>query len=167
MIFTTAHDDFALRAFEVSALDYLLKPIDPRRLAAAVARATAMEPRAAEPPASLTSGDRIFIRDGERCWFVPISTIPLLESEGNYTRVYFDDEKPLIHRSLNYLEARLDPRDFFRANRSQIINVHYIDRIAPSLGDGLHLHLASGGGFRAVVEMSRRQSQKFREMRSL
>ena len=98
IVFTTAYDEFALKAFEVNALDYLLKPIAPERLAAALQR---LHSRPA--PERL---ERVFVRDGgERCWIVSVADIFLLESEGNYTRLYFGAERPLILRSLASLEA--------------------------------------------------------------
>src|SRR5438045_4352535 len=92
VVFTTAYDQFAIRAFEVNALDYLLKPIAPGRLAAAVAK---LRPRPERPRL-----EQVFVRDGDRCWIVRLPDIFLLESEGNYTRVHFGRERPLIRRSL-------------------------------------------------------------------
>ena len=93
VIFTTAYDEYAIKAFEVNALDYLLKPIPPARLAAALAK---VRPRADKPRL-----EQVFVRDGDRCWIVRLTDIFLLESEGNYTRVCFGSERPLIRRSLN------------------------------------------------------------------
>jgi two-component system, LytTR family, response regulator len=159
VIFTTAYDHYALRAFEVSALDYLVKPISPTRLAAAVAKAAARTP-AAEPgdlERPLRRTQRIFVRDGERCWFVPIEDIVLIESEGNYARLYFAEHRPLLPRSLNAIGDRLDPALFFRANRRQIINLERIESLAPWPNDGYLVKL--GGGLE--VEMSRRQARLF------
>ena len=129
VIFTTAYDEFAVKAFELNALDYLLKPVDPARLAAAVERLPGRKARPARRPAAgrLAAGDRVFVREGERCWFVEVGQIRLLESEGNYTRVHFGDAQPQLFRSLNAMEERLDPKFFFRANRRQIINIAWID----------------------------------------
>jgi two-component system LytT family response regulator len=160
VIFTTAYDDFAIRAFEVNALDYLLKPIDPARLGAAVAKAHAARTPRPEATAPL---EQVFVRDGERCWFVKVADIRLLESEGNYTRLYFDDERPLILRSLNQIEPRLDSDRFFRASRRHIVNTTWITGVAPSVGGGLLLTLKGG----LEVEVSRRQSLAFRERHSL
>ena len=105
VIFTTAFDQYAIKAFDVSALDYLLKPIEPARLAHALAK---YERLADAPKARPQASDgKVFIKDGERCWFVALEQIVLFESEGNYTRVYFDHNRPLLLRSLNQLEARL------------------------------------------------------------
>ena len=155
VIFTTAYDAYAIRAFEVNALDYLLKPVVPARLAAALAR---VRPRAARPRL-----DQVFVRDGERCWIVRVADIYLLESEGNYTRVHFAGERPLIRRSLNALEEQLDPAIFFRAGRKEILNLKWIDRVDLSVSGGLLVTLRGG----RTIEMSRRQSARLKEVLSL
>ena len=155
VIFTTAYDQYAIRAFEVNALDYLLKPIAPERLAAALAR---LRPR---PKAGRL--DQVFVRDGDRCWIVRVPDIFLLESEGNYTRVWFGAERPLIRRSLNALEAQLDPALFFRAGRKEILNLKWIDKVDLSVNGGLTVTLRGG----RAVEMSRRQSTRLKEILSL
>jgi two-component system LytT family response regulator len=157
VIFTTAYDEYALRAFEVNAIDYLLKPIAPERLAGALDRVAAR--RSAIMPAT----QQIFVRDGERCWFVKLNEIVLLESEGNYTRLYFGGNRPLLLRSLNYLEGRLDPAMFFRASRKHIINLTFVESISPWVNGGFQVKLKTG----QEVEMSRRQAQKFRDVMSV
>ena len=166
VIFTTAYDEYALRAFEVNALDYLLKPVDPIRLNEALQRA--IRPSHDQHPemaggTQFHENDRVFIREEDHCWFLPIREIRLLESEGNYTRVHFADKKPLIYRSLNALEERLPGTLFFRANRSQIINVTLIENIENWFSGNLKTHLRGGG----EAEMSRRQAALFRERASL
>ncbi len=167
VIFTTAYDEFAVKAFELNALDYLLKPVDPARLASAIERlqaktgATPADP--ADKPARLEAADKVFVREGDRCWFVEVKQIRLLESEGNYTRVHFDDAQPQLFRSLNAMEERLDAKCFFRANRRQIINLAWIEKIEPWFSGGLLVQLKGG----AKVELSRRQAQEFREKMSL
>ncbi len=166
VIFTTAYDEFAVKAFELNALDYLLKPVDPARLAAALDKLRAKRGAPAAPadrPARLAAEDKVFVREGDRCWFVEVKSIRLLESEGNYTRVHFDTAQPQLFRSLNAMEDRLDPKYFFRANRRQIINLAWIDKIEPWFSGGLLVHLKGG----AKVELSRRQAQEFREKMSL
>lgn len=164
VIFTTAYDQYALRAFEASALDYLVKPIAPARLAAALAR---LQTRSQAPtPAPALSGDRqIFVRDGERCWFLRLRDIVLLESEGNYTRLHLatDPSRPLVGRSLNYLEERLDPALFFRASRRHIVNIECIERLDPWVTGGLRAKLRGG----REIEISRRQAVKFQERMKL
>jgi len=166
VIFTTAYDEFAVKAFELNALDYLLKPVDPARLAAAVERLQVKirgTPAAVEKPAPLAAEDKVFVREGDRCWFVEVKQIRLLESEGNYTRVHFDDAQPQLFRSLNAMEERLDAKYFFRANRRQIINLAWIEKIEPWFSGGLLVQLKGG----AKIELSRRQAQEFREKMSL
>jgi two-component system, LytTR family, response regulator len=164
VIFTTAYDEFAVKAFEFSALDYLLKPVDPNRLAAALEK---LAPRAEEPTDGrrerLTLEDKVFVREGDRCWFVPVKSIRLLESEGNYTRVHFDEHKPQLFRSLTAMEERLEPKHFFRANRKQVINLAWVEGIEPWFSGGLLVRLKGG----IKVELSRRQAQDFRERMSL
>jgi len=155
VIFTTAYDQYAIQAFEVSALDYLLKPIAPNRLAAALAK---LRPR----PERLRL-EQVFVRDGGRCWIVRLPDIFLLESEGNYTRLHFAGERPLIRRSLNALEEQLDPNIFFRAGRKEIINLKWIDKVDIGVNGGLTVTLRGG----LTVDMSRRQSTRLREILSL
>ncbi len=155
VIFTTAFDDYALKAFEVNALDYLVKPVDPARLASALARL--------RPPPAAPRLEQVFVKDGDRCWFVRVTDIFLLESEGNYTRLYFGKERPLIPRSLAALEERLDSATFFRAGRRHIVNLKWVERIEPNINGNLLVGLRGG----AAVELSRRQSIRFREALSL
>jgi two-component system LytT family response regulator len=167
VIFTTAYDEYAFRAFEVSAVDYLLKPIDSARLAQAIERlhqpVLDTAPRETEPARRLGENDQVLLREGDNCWFVKMRDIRLFESEGNYTRVYFAEHRPLLPRSLNNLEERLDPQMFFRANRQHIINLRCVEKIEPWFSGGLLVRLNSG----AKIEMSRRQGQRFREIMSL
>ena len=156
VIFTTAHDEHAVRAFEVNALDYLLKPIDPARLAAALARVgSASATRPLQPDAAL---EQLFVRDGPRCWFVPLREVRLLTSEGNYVRLSWGKTQPLLGRALATLEQRLDPNRFFRANRRQIINLDFIESV--ELGDSGRLHVQLREG--PEVEISRRQARLFK-----
>ncbi len=171
VVFTTAYDDYALKAFEVNALDYLLKPIEPKRLADAVEKLRKVqnghsEQRAAasfSPSGLLGEHDQVFVKDGERCWFVKLSDVRLFESVGNYAKVFFGSNKPLILKSLNALEERLDPKIFFRANRKHIINLHLIEKVESYFNGGLLLELKGG----EKIEVSRRQTVKFKEMMSL
>ena len=169
VIFTTAYDEYALKAFEVNALDYLLKPIEPKRLADAMQKLHVVETKenhiAPENfnQSILTEIDQVFVKDGERCWFVKLSDIRLFESVGNYAKVFFGANKPLILKSLNALEERLDPKTFFRANRKHIVNLRMIEKIEPYFNGGLLLELKGG----EKIEVSRRQTVKFKEMMSL
>lgn len=169
VIFTTAYDEFALKAFEVNALDYLMKPVEPKRLADALQKLQQAEQK--EMAATLASvnrgllseNDQVFVKDGERCWFVKLSEVRLFESVGNYAKVFFSTNKPLILKSLNALEERLDDRVFFRANRKHIVNLRMIDKVEPYFNGGLLLDLKGG----EKIEVSRRQAVKFKEMMSL
>ncbi len=168
VIFTTAYDEYALKAFEVNALDYLMKPIEPKRLADALQKVQQAEEKemAAQQGMNrsmLTEHDQVFVKDGERCWFVKLSDVRLFESVGNYAKVFFAGNKPLILKSLNALEERLDEKTFFRANRKHIVNMRMIEKIEPYFNGGLLLEILGG----EKVEVSRRQAVKFKEMMSL
>jgi len=167
VIFTTAYHEYAIKAFEFNALDYLTKPIDPRRLADALQKMQGQDLRrsqAALPePGLLSEHDQVFVKDGERCWFVKLSDIRLFESVGNYARVFFGPNKPLILKSLNALEERLDPRVFFRTNRKHIVNLRMIEKVEPYFNGGLLLELRGG----EKIEVSRRQTLRFKDMMSL
>ena len=171
VIFTTAYDEYALKAFEVNALDYLLKPVEPRRLADTMeklskGRQLSTHTRSIgeyDKQGLLSEDDQVFVKDGERCWFVKLSEVRLFESVGNYAKVFFGPNKPLILKSLNALEERLDDKVFFRANRKHIVNLRMIEKIEPYFNGGLLLELKGG----EKVEVSRRQTVKFKEMMSL
>jgi two-component system LytT family response regulator len=170
VIFTTAYDEYALKAFEVNALDYLLKPVEPKRLADAIQKFHSHEEKEEFGPQSaninrsvLQESDQVFVKDGERCWFVRLMDIRLFESVGNYAKVYFGANKPLILKSLNALEERLDEKIFFRANRKHIVNLRLIEKVEPYFNGGLLLELKGG----EKIEVSRRQTVKFKEMMSL
>ncbi len=167
VIFTTAYDEFALKAFEVNALDYVLKPIQPERLKDAISKleiSKAQEHIEEEKPRDkLTGKDQVFVKDGEKCWFVRLSDVRLFESYGNYIKVYFDQQKPMIHKSLNALDERLDDKTFFRVSRKHIINLNWVDKIETWFNGGLMVILKGG----EKVEVSRRQASKFKDMMSL
>lgn len=170
VIFTTAHDEFAIKAFEVSAMDYLMKPIDPNRLMDTMQKLNTLEWKEnseadwkRDARQILSSSDQVFVKDGEKCWFVRLSEIRLFESVGNYARVFFGTNKPLILKSLNSLEERLDPKTFFRANRKHIVNLRMIEKVEPFFNGGLLLEIKGG----EKIEVSRRQAVRFKEMMSL
>lgn len=170
VIFTTAYDEYALKAFEFHAADYLLKPIEPTRLAEAIKRLEIDNREDSEAPTKmepsgkvLGADDQIFVKDGDKCWFIKLGTVRLFESLGNYVRIYFENNKPLVLRSLNSLEERLDPDLFFRANRKHIINLQMIQSIEPYFSGGLLVKLATG----EKIEISRRQAIRFKELRAL
>lgn len=165
VIFTTAFNQYAMQAFDHNALDYLQKPIKEERLSLALERAAEKiraRKQKEESEKFLGIEKQVFVKDGEQCWFVSLADIHLLEIMGSYTRVFFNDQKPMIPRSLNYMEGRLDPEVFFRANRQQIINLKYIARIEPWFSGTLKVYLKTG----EEIEVSRRQSIRFREIMS-
>jgi two-component system LytT family response regulator len=166
VIFTTAYDEYALKAFEYNALDYLLKPIEPKRLEETVNKLVEKKRKKTVSDLDkeiLAESDQVFVKDGDRCWFVKLETVRVFESEGNYVRIYFEDHKPLILRTLNYLDERLDDKTFFRANRKHIVNLKWIANIEPWLNGGLLVKLKDG----QKIEVSRRQAIKFKDMLSL
>lgn len=170
VIFVTAYDNFALRAFEVNALDYLLKPVDPDRLKEAVLKIQEPEEdfvtslnKVGDGTSKLSKGDRVFIKDGEKCWFIAVEEIRMFESDGNYVKVYFDKSRALILRSLNSLEDRVDSKLFFRANRKFIINLNWIASIENWFNGGLQVTMKNG----EKVEISRRQAIRFKELMSI
>jgi two-component system LytT family response regulator len=165
VVFTTAYDQHAIKAFEVNALDYLLKPIVAERLSEAVHKVMEKERvkagRSGEKKLGLE--DQVFVKDGERCWFVTLANVRMFESDGNYIKVYFDTNRPMIHKSLNALDEKLDERAFFRASRKHIVNLSWVEGIEPWFNGGLMVKLRGGD----KVEVSRRQAAKFKDMRSL
>ena len=165
VVFTTAYDEYALKAFEVNALDYLLKPIQSDRLSEAVHKIIEKERARGGRGAGKKLGleDQVFVKDGERCWFVSLANVRLFESDGNYIKVYFDNNRPMIHKSLNALDERLDERAFFRASRKHIVNLSWVEGIEPWFNGGLMVKLRGGD----KVEVSRRQAAKFKDMMSL
>lgn len=167
VVFTTAYDEFALKAFEVNALDYLLKPIQAERLSETISKILEKEKNKAtavrNADKKLGLNDQVFVKDGDRCWFVSLSNVRLFESDGNYIKVYFDNNRPMIHKSLNALDEKLDERAFFRASRKHIINLSWVEGIEQWFNGGLMVKLKGGD----KVEVSRRQAAKFKDMMSL
>ncbi len=167
VVFTTAYDEYALKAFDYNAMDYLLKPIEPDRLKETVTKLIARNSKpevATEGVAQkLGPSDRVFVKDGDKCWFVKLENIRLFESDGNYIKIYFDNFKPMIHKSLNALDEKLDDRSFFRASRKHIINLTWVESIESWFNGGLMVVLRGGD----KVEVSRRQAARFKEMMSL
>lgn len=170
VIFTTAYNEYALKAFEVNALDYLLKPIEPKRLYDTIQKLALLDEktRITRSENSINNNvlyeqDQVFVKDGERCWFVKLSEIRIFESVGNYAKVHFSTNKPLILKSLNALEERLDAKVFFRANRKYIVNMRMIEKVEPYFNGGLMLEIKGG----EKIEISRRQAVKFKELMSL
>lgn len=164
VVFTTAYNEYALQAFEYNALDYLQKPISEERLARALEKVKEklIQKTKEENKFLLSEEHQVFVKDGEQCWFVQLRDIRLFEVNGSYTRVFFEDHRPMIPKTLNYLEQRLDEQVFFRANRQQIVNLRWIKRIEPWFSGTIKLYLQGG----EEIEVSRRQSIRFKELMS-
>ncbi|AKA34457.1 MAG: DNA-binding response regulator [Muricauda sp.] len=165
-IFTTAFDEYAIKSFEYNALDYLLKPINKKRFSQAIEKAKAklegrLESEKGQP--KLNEGSQIFIKEGDQCWLVKIGDISHFEIVGNYTRVYFGNEKPLLYKSLNQIEEKLPEPSFFRANRQQIVNINFIQEVVPWFNGKLKLMMKNG----EEIEVSRRQSYEFKDRMSI
>jgi len=160
VIFTTAYDEYAIKSFDYNAIDYVLKPIKKHRLEKAIAKLNLgkMKTKRSDFPTQ-----QIFVRDGEKCWFVKISDIRIFESVGNYSRIYFDENKPLVQRSLNYLESVLEESTFFRVNRQQIINLNYIEILDTWFNGKLKITMKTG----EEIEVSRRRSNEIKRLFSL
>ncbi len=165
-IFTTAFDEYAIKSFEYNALDYLLKPINQKRFDLAIDKARKQLEGTVESPSNqrrLTENSQIFIKDGEKCWLVKIGEISHFEIVGNYSRVFFADESPMLYKSLNQIEEKLPEAYFFRANRQQIVNTNYIAQVVPWFNGKLKLTMQNGDD----VEVSRRQSYLFKDKMSI
>lgn len=169
VIFITAYDEHALKAFELQAIDYILKPIDHQRLYQSIKRILAEHVETDNLDHSirinklLDPNDKVFIKDGEKCWFIELNRIRMLESDGNYVKVYFDQFRPMVLRSLNNFESRLNPEHFFRANRKYMINLNHVTTIETWFNGGLKVELSKG----EKIEISRRQAIRFKEFFSI
>ena len=152
VIFITAFDQYAVKAFEVSAIDYLMKPVREERFAKAIEQVRAK--------IIISSDERIFVKDRQQYHFISWSKVYLIESMDNYARLYFDDKKVFLKSSLNQLEKKLDETIFFRINRAQIINIKFIDKISTAPNGRIKITLKTG----QVLEVSERQSVKFKSM---
>lgn len=164
-IFTTAFDEYAIKSFEYNAFDYLLKPINQKRFSKSIEKVlesldTASDDSKKEGILSLDK--QIFIKDGEKCWLVKIQDIALFEIVGNYTRVFFEEHKPLIYKSLAQIEEKLPDDVFFRANRQQIINIRHVKKVVSWFNGKLKIEMSSG----EEIEISRRQSYVFKDQLS-
>ncbi|PWH87106.1 LytR/AlgR family response regulator transcription factor [Brumimicrobium oceani] len=170
VIFVTAYDDHAIEAFKVDALDYLLKPVEPELLKGTIEKLENSQEEDFYSPdenhrteRKLTISDHIFLKDGEKCFFPKLQDVRYFESQGNYVRVFFNDERPMILRSLNALQERLSTEDFFRANRKYLINIHHIESIENWFNGGLKVKLSD----EKEIEVSRRQTIRFKDIMML
>jgi two-component system, LytTR family, response regulator len=157
VIFVTAHDQFAIRAFEISAVDYLLKPVTEERFKTAFLRAVhrlnaapadeltrqmlTMLDAMANPPRHLA---RFAIRSAERTIFVPVDEVDRIEALQNYVRLHAGKSTHLLHVPLNTIEASLDPQSFLRVHRSHIVNLRRIKQLWPLTHGQYVIELLSG-----------------------
>lgn len=170
VIFVTAYEEYAIDAIKLNALDYLLKPVDPTQLKAALDKvANDVETEFSSPILNtrenrlLTINDHVFIKDGEKCFFPRLNEVRYFESQGNYVKVFFGPNKPMLLRSLNSIEEKLLPEDFFRANRKYLINIHEIETIENWFNGGLKVILSD----KTEIEISRRQARRFKDIMSI
>mgnify|MGYP001069880994 FL=1 len=161
LIFTTAYSEYAINSFEYDTVDYLLKPIVAKRLNKALDRARQqLETPEIEP---LQPDSRIYVKEGDKNWFIQLNEVIFFESIGNYTRLHLSEAKPMVYKSLSQLEKRLPAQMFFRANRHQILNVSCISNIEVNVGSTFEVTLEQA----LRIEVSRRQSALFKKLWSI
>jgi two-component system, LytTR family, response regulator len=132
VVFVTAFDHYAIRAFEVNALDYLLKPVCPDRLAMTIARLSGQEDKRKQQKKQLNYDDYVFIKSQGRIGFLKVDSIVCITANGDYTEFYISDGvKKIMHKPLRQWEEELPPKYFFRINRGAIINANYLDKVEP------------------------------------
>lgn len=163
VLFTTAYDQYAVQAFEVNALDYLMKPIREERFAKAIAKVRDSIHQKSSLNNLATKDRKIFIKDGEKRFFIQLDEIYLIESLENYTRLFFQGKNALQRRSLRQWEEMLDENIFFRINRTEIINIEYIHEVKQVTGGRLVVKLKTG----ELLEVSNRQSVKFKNINKI
>ena len=170
-VFVTAYDQFALRAFDVHALDYLLKPFTRERLAQALAHARerlaapaqsedAMRALVSDAQARRQPLERVLIRDGARVQVIPVERIDYVEAQDDYVAFFAEGRQWLKNQRMAELESQLDPQAFLRVHRSYIVNLGTIARIEPTGKDGHCAVLKSG----ARIPISRSGYQKVRDL---
>jgi two-component system, LytTR family, response regulator len=156
VVFVTAYDSYAIRAFEVHAVDYLLKPVGIERLEAALERAkkrlsgklpqrglAASElAAAARPPAQYL--DRIPVRDGSRVFIIPVAKLDYAEAQDDYVALAWEGQKHLKQQTISSLESALDPSRFLRIHRSYIVNLERVARVEPYAKDS-HVAVLTNG----------------------
>ena len=160
IIFVTAFDAYAIRAFEVNALDYLLKPINPARLAQAIERLTIYDSAPASAVRPLEYEDRLFIEVDERSRFLKVSDIVVISAMGDYSQIYSSDgQKSLVLKPLKDWEERLPAKHFTRIHRSTIINVEYVERLESWFNRSYRIHVRQ---LAEPLVMSRRYAARFK-----
>lgn len=160
IIFVTAFDAYAIRAFEVNALDYLLKPINPARLAQAIERLTSHEPAPVPPVRDLEYEDRLFIEVDERSRLLKVSDIIVITAMGDYSQILScDGQKSLVLKSLKDWEDRLPAKHFTRIHRSTIVNLEYVERVESWFNRSYRIHIRQ---LPEPLVMSRRYAARFK-----
>jgi two-component system LytT family response regulator len=169
VVFVTAHDDRAVQAFDANAVDYVMKPVDPERLARAVERARERLrrreplPLAAIGAAARAPGEplsRLLVRDGARVHVIPVDDIDSIEAQDDYIAVHVAGKTHLKQQTIGDLEAALDPRRFVRIHRSWILNLDRLDRIELYAKDSRVAILKDG----RRLPLSRAGHQRLREL---
>lgn len=169
VVLTTAHADYAVRAFAEGVVDYLVKPVESERLSVAIDRVAAWHSEASASACSaaetsmLEADSQVFLRDGEKVWLVTVKDIEMLEICGNYTKLFFPGGPALIRRPLKELAGRLKEKIFFRINRERVINIHKIVEVSASPRGHLALQMPNG----ETYEMSRHQTTEFQRLMAL
>lgn len=163
IIFTTAYSEYAVEAFDVNAVDYILKPVEVDRLADAIEKCRKLKQNKDNAIPTNINKNQFFIKDGDKCYIVKLEKVRYFQGIGNYCKVHFEDKHPMLLSSLNKLEESLDSQVFFRANRQQLINLNYIEKVEPSFNGRLDLRMSCG----KVVEVSVRQSSQLKQLLSL
>lgn len=161
VIFVTAFDEFAIRAFEVNALDYLLKPVNPERLADALLRLEQEGEEKKPAERKLTYQDRLFLNLGDRFQLLNLNSIVCITAAGDYSEVLTENgRKGLALKSMREWEARLPDQYFIRIHRSTIINMDYIDRIEEWFNYSFRVYLKNS---QEPMVLSRRYASKLKE----
>ncbi|MCI0488774.1 MAG: LytTR family DNA-binding domain-containing protein [Blastocatellia bacterium] len=160
VVFVTAFDEYAIRAFEVNALDYLLKPVNPDRLARAIERLSSPAGQGEKPERALEYDDHLFLSIDERSRFLKISTIECISAAGPYSEILTSDKKKaMVLKPLKEWEARLPEKYFTRIHRSTIINIEYVERVEKSFNYSYQVYLR---GIKEPFVMSRRYASKLK-----
>jgi two-component system LytT family response regulator len=163
-VFCTAFDSYALDAFALNALDYLVKPIVPQRLAQSLSRLPAAAAATASdnsPQSYLPDNHGLLLKFGENSRIVRLSEISRFESVGNHSAVYTPYGKSFVLSSLSRIEQRLDPQQFFKASRADIIRISAITALEPGLATGSMLAMLQDG---QQIDVSRRQVQQLKNL---
>jgi two-component system LytT family response regulator len=162
IIFVTAFDEFALRAFEVNALDYLLKPVNPKRLKDAVEKLDGPRSDDESKLRKLNYDDRLFLQINSNMKFIKISDIISINASGDYSEIMLEDgHKGLTVKSMREWEFRLPDKHFCRVHRSAIINLEYVTKVEKWFNNSYQLHMK---GIEAPIVMSRRYASRLKDM---